>query len=91
MSYGLDTILDEDLSSAGVSREFYWGGFDRGGRPCLVFRACEHKKSDADKGASVEQKVRLLCPDALFGGECVPFHDPPMVGVSLYVDGGMRG
>lgn len=61
MSYKLDTILDEDLSGVGVSHEFYWSGFDRDGRPCLVFRACEHKKSDPD-GASptVEEKVGLV-------------------------------
>lgn len=59
MSYKLDNILEEDLSGAGVSKEFYWSGFDRDGRPCLVFRACEHRKSDPD-GASptVEEKVQ---------------------------------
>lgn len=62
VSYKLDTILDEDLSGAGVSQEFYWSGFDREGRPCLVFRAVEHKKSDPD-GASptVEEKVSSGC------------------------------
>eukprot|EP00752_Nemacystus_decipiens_P001571 g1532.t1 len=62
VSYKLDTILDEDLSGAGVSHEFYWSGFDRDGRPCLVFRAAEHRKSDPD-GASptVEEKVRYYC------------------------------
>ncbi|CAB1110115.1 unnamed protein product [Ectocarpus sp. CCAP 1310/34] len=58
ITYKLDTILDEDLSGTGVSHEFYWSGFDRDGRPCLVFRACEHRKSDSD-GASptVEEKL----------------------------------
>ncbi|CAN0541367.1 unnamed protein product, partial [Ectocarpus sp. 12 AP-2014] len=62
ITYKLDTILDEDLSGTGVSHEFYWSGFDRDGRPCLVFRACEHRKSDSD-GASptVEEKVRYYC------------------------------
>ncbi|CAN0291771.1 unnamed protein product, partial [Hapterophycus canaliculatus] len=58
ISYKLDTILDEDLSHARVSHEFYWSGFDREGRPCLVFRACEHKKSDSDgAGPTVMEKV----------------------------------
>ena len=62
MAYGMDGILEEDLSGVGVSREFYWSGFDRGGRPCLVFRACEHKKTDSDSGgATVEEKVRWFC------------------------------
>eukprot|EP00903_Cladosiphon_okamuranus_P016533 g15252.t1 len=62
VSYKLDGILDEDLSGAGVSHEFYWSGFDREGRPCLVFRACEHKKSDPDRsGPTVEEKVRYYC------------------------------
>ena len=62
MSYGMDNILEEDLSGVGVAKEFYWSGFDRGGRPCLVFRACEHKKTDSDAGgATVEEKVRCFC------------------------------
>ncbi|CAM9470392.1 unnamed protein product, partial [Ectocarpus sp. 8 AP-2014] len=61
-TYKLDTILDEDLSGTGVSHEFYWSGFDRDGRPCLVFRACEHRKSDSDGGSpTVEEKVRYYC------------------------------
>ncbi|CAM9292423.1 unnamed protein product [Pylaiella littoralis] len=62
VSYKMDTILDDDLSGAGVSHEFYWSGFDREGRPCLVFRAAEHRKADSDgAGPTNEDKVRYYC------------------------------
>lgn len=57
VSYGMDTILDEDLSGLGLDREFYWSGFDREGRPCLVFRACEHRRSETSNDVTPELKV----------------------------------
>lgn len=53
----MDTILDEDMSWLGLGRQFYWCGFDKGGRPCLVFRACEHRRAESDADVSPELKV----------------------------------
>ena len=49
-SYGIDTILDEDLSDLNLSKVFSWCGFDRDGRPCLVYRVREHINPDSKNG-----------------------------------------
>lgn len=59
-SYGMDSIVEEDMSGLGLENEFYWSGFDKAGRPCLVFRASQHKRSETSKDVTAEQKVRVF-------------------------------